>query len=99
VAKLGIGTETASALLVATGDVNPQRLRNECTFGDLCGTARKARLSRWKRVRHAWTAPAEFRRRAVELARELDDDGKRKHPIAQLARDRRVVSAELARGR
>jgi len=38
-AKLGIGTETASALLVAAGD-NPQRLRNECTVADLCGTAR-----------------------------------------------------------
>lgn len=31
--------------------------------------------------------PPEFRRRAVELARELDEDGTRKHPIARLARD------------
>jgi transposase len=31
--------------------------------------------------------PPEFRRRAVELARELDEDGNRKHPIAGLARE------------
>jgi transposase-like protein len=31
--------------------------------------------------------PPEFRRRAVDLARELDDEGNRKHPIAGLARD------------
>ncbi len=31
--------------------------------------------------------PPEFRRRAVELARELDEEGNRKHPIAGLARD------------
>lgn len=31
--------------------------------------------------------PQEFRRRAVELARELDEHGNRRHPIAQVARD------------
>jgi transposase-like protein len=31
--------------------------------------------------------PPEFRRRAVELARAVDDDGKRLKPIAQIARD------------
>ena len=35
---LGIGTESASALLVAAGD-NPERLRNEATFAHLCGVA------------------------------------------------------------
>ncbi len=34
----GVGTEIASALLVAAGD-NPERLRNESTFAHLCGVA------------------------------------------------------------
>jgi transposase len=38
VARSGIGTECASALLVAAGD-NPERLRNEATFAHLCGVA------------------------------------------------------------
>jgi transposase len=37
-AVMGLGTDTASALLVAAGD-NPQRLRNEATFAHLCGVA------------------------------------------------------------
>ncbi len=39
--------------------------------------------------------PPEFRRRAVELARELDEDGSRKHPIAQLARDLKISESCL----
>lgn len=38
IARVGIGTECASALLVAAGD-NPQRLRSEATFAHLCGVA------------------------------------------------------------
>jgi transposase len=38
VATLGIGTEAASALLVAAGD-NPERLRNEAAFAHLCGAS------------------------------------------------------------
>jgi transposase len=38
VAQLGIGTEAASALLVAAGD-NPDRLRHESAFAHLCGTS------------------------------------------------------------
>ena len=38
VARVGIGTECASALLVAAGD-NPERLRSEATFAHLCGVA------------------------------------------------------------
>ena len=38
VATLGIGTDAASALLVAAGD-NPERLRNEAAFAHLCGTS------------------------------------------------------------
>jgi transposase len=38
VAQVGIGTECASALLVAAGD-NPRRLRNEATFAHLCGAS------------------------------------------------------------
>ena len=38
VARIGIGVESASALLVAAGD-NPGRLRNEATFAHLCGVA------------------------------------------------------------
>ena len=32
----GVGTDVASALLVAAGD-NPERLKNEATFAKLCG--------------------------------------------------------------
>ena len=39
--------------------------------------------------------PPEFRRRAVELAREVDEDGNRKHPIAQLARDLKISESCL----
>jgi transposase-like protein len=39
--------------------------------------------------------PPEFRRRAVELARELDDDGNRVHPVAQLARDLKISESCL----
>src|SRR5215207_2740967 len=38
VARVGIGVECASALLVAAGD-NPDRLRNEATFAHLCGAS------------------------------------------------------------
>jgi transposase len=38
VARNGIGTDTASALLVAAGD-NPDRLRSEASFAHLCGAA------------------------------------------------------------
>ena len=39
--------------------------------------------------------PPEFRRRAVELAREVDEDGNRKYPIAQLARDLKISESCL----
>ena len=38
VATLGIGTDAASALLVAAGD-DPERLRNEAAFAHLCGAS------------------------------------------------------------
>ncbi len=38
IARVGIGTESAAALLIAAGD-NPERLRSEATFAHLCGTA------------------------------------------------------------
>ena len=38
IARPGIGTDCASALLIAAGD-NPERLRNEATFAHLCGAA------------------------------------------------------------
>ena len=38
VAALGLGTDTASTLLVAAGD-NPERLRNEAAFAHLCGAS------------------------------------------------------------
>ena len=38
VSTLGIGTDAASALLVAAGD-NPERLRNEAAFAHLCGVS------------------------------------------------------------
>ena len=37
-AVMGLGTDTASALLVAAGD-NPERLRSEATFAHLCGVS------------------------------------------------------------
>jgi len=39
--------------------------------------------------------PPEFRRRAVELARELDGDGNRKYPVARLARDLKISESCL----
>lgn len=39
--------------------------------------------------------PPEFRRRAVALAREVDEDGQRKHPVAQLARDLKISESCL----
>lgn len=39
--------------------------------------------------------PPEFRRRAVELAREVDDGGNRVHPIARLARDLKISESCL----
>ncbi len=38
VARSGVGTDTAGALLVTLGD-NPQRMRSEATFAHLCGVA------------------------------------------------------------
>ncbi len=38
VTRLGVGTDTAGALLVAAGD-NPQRLRSEASFAALCGVS------------------------------------------------------------
>jgi transposase len=35
---VGVGTDTAAALLVAAGD-NPERLRSEGAFARLCGVA------------------------------------------------------------
>ena len=35
---IGLGTDTASALLVAAGD-NPERLSSEATFAHLCGVS------------------------------------------------------------
>ncbi|HUR77799.1 MAG TPA: transposase, partial [Acidimicrobiales bacterium] len=37
-ARVGVGVETASTLLVAAGD-NPERLRSEATFDHLCGAS------------------------------------------------------------
>src|SRR5262245_38593354 len=39
--------------------------------------------------------PPEFRRRAVGLARELDEDGNRRCPVAQLARDLKISESCL----
>ena len=38
VAKVGIGTEVATALLVAVGD-NPERLKSEASFAAMCGVS------------------------------------------------------------
>jgi len=38
VAVVGVGTDVASAILVAAGD-NPERLRSEATFAKLCGVS------------------------------------------------------------
>jgi transposase len=39
--------------------------------------------------------PPEFRRRAVELARELDEHGNRVHPIGPLSRDLNISESCL----
>ncbi|MGH9917688.1 MAG: IS110 family transposase [Nitrososphaerales archaeon] len=46
----GVGTDVASALLVAAGD-NPERLKNEATFAKLCGVS-PLDASSGKHVRH-----------------------------------------------
>ena len=50
VAALGIGTDAASALLVAAGD-NPDRQRNEAAFAHLCGIS-PVEASSGKQHRH-----------------------------------------------
>ncbi|MEY2419944.1 MAG: putative transposase [Acidimicrobiaceae bacterium] len=42
--------------------------------------------------------PPEFRRRAVELALEVDENGQRKYPIAKLARDLKISVGCLRAG-
>ena len=39
--------------------------------------------------------PPEFRRRAVELAREVDEHGNRRHPIGQLSRNLKISESCL----
>jgi transposase-like protein len=39
--------------------------------------------------------PPEFRRRAIEMAREVDEDGNRARPIAQVARDLKISESCL----
>jgi len=39
--------------------------------------------------------PPEFRRRAVDLAREVDEDGNRRHRVATLARDLKISESCL----
>lgn len=46
----GVGTDTATSLLVAVGD-NPQRLKSEASFARLCGVA-PVPASSGKTVRH-----------------------------------------------
>jgi transposase len=46
----GVGTDVASAILVAAGD-NPERLKNEATFAKLCGVS-PLEASSGKHVRH-----------------------------------------------
>ena len=50
VARHGVGTDTAGALLVAAGD-NPARLRSEAAFAHLCGAA-PIEASSGKVIRH-----------------------------------------------
>jgi transposase len=50
IATVGVGVDTASALLVAAGD-NPQRMRSEATFAHLCGVA-PIQASSGKHQRH-----------------------------------------------
>ncbi len=48
--KVGIGTDTAAALLVAAGD-NPERLKTEASFAALCG-ASPVEASSGRTIRH-----------------------------------------------
>lgn len=49
-AKVGVGTDTAAALLVAAGD-NPDRLKTEASFAALCGAA-PVEASSGRTIRH-----------------------------------------------
>jgi transposase len=48
--KVGVGTDTAAALLVAAGD-NPERLKTEASFAALCGAA-PVEASSGRTIRH-----------------------------------------------
>jgi transposase len=67
IARNGIGTDSASALLVAAGD-NPDRLRSEATFAHLCG-ASPLDASSGKNE----TPPSQPRRRPPSQRRALAD--------------------------
>lgn len=41
--------------------------------------------------------PPEFRNRAVELAREVDENGQRKNPVGKVARDLKISESCLRR--
>jgi transposase len=71
----GVGTDVASALLVAAGD-NPQRLRSERTFAKLCGVA-PMDASSGKQERHrlsrAGDRQANSARRRIVMTRIVYD--------------------------
>jgi transposase len=85
VAKHGVGTDTAGALLVAAGD-NPGRLRHEGTFAHLCGWS-PIEASSGKLTRHRLNRGGD-RQEPRPLAHRLDPHGLRpRHPRLRRATD------------
>ena len=71
----GVGTDVASALLVAAGD-NPERLKNEATFAKLCGVSPLDASSGKQRTSPAqprWRPPGQL----GPLAHRVHPDGQR----------------------
>ena len=79
VALSGLGTDTASALLVAAGD-NPERLRTEATFAHLCGVA-PIDASSGKNERHRLNRGVDRQANQCVVAHRDNSNGvRRTHP-------------------
>ena len=86
VARYGVGTETAGALLVAAGD-NPRRLVSEASFGHLCGVS-PIEASSGKATRHRLNRGGGRHANHAPLAHRHDPDGLRpQHPLLRRAPD------------
>ena len=71
----GVGTDVASAIMVAAGD-NPERLKNEATFAKLCGVS-PLDASSGKQERHRLNRSGDRQGELGAVAHRLHPDGQR----------------------